>query len=153
MCSFAVGNRLQNVLFVFLALVLGAGAEELLPRLCGVGVPVLLSLALALAPRLGLAQSCIFAAAVGAAEDAVSALPPLTSVSFFLLAAAAARRAGVTRPVSLLAYPCYQLWLSVWTPGLNVFSRCLAAVPTGFLTVLALSLFLSWAAGEREAAS
>lgn len=145
-------NDLQNVFFVFLALVLCAGAEELLPKVCGVGAPLLLMLAVVPAPRFGLVGAGLLAAASGAAEDAVSSLAPMTSVSFFLLAAVLTRRTGVMRPVALLVFPCYQLWLSLWTPGLNVFTRFLVALPIGFLTAAGVSAFLAWAAGGREVA-
>ena len=141
------------MLFLFLALVLGAGAEELLPRVWGVGAPLLLTLAVVTAPRLGLVTAGLVAVAAGAVEDAVSALAPLTSVSFFLLAAAVVRRTGVTRPVALLAYPCYQLWLSVWTPGLNVFTRALVALPAGVLTAEAFALVLAWMTDGKESAA
>lgn len=148
-----MGNDFQNLLFLFLALVLGAGAEELLPRVWGVGAPLLLTLALVVAPRLGLVTAGLVAVAAGAVEDAVSALAPLTSVSFFLLGAAVVRRTGVTRPVALLAYPCYQLWLSVWTPDLNVFTRALAALPAGVLTAEAFALVLAWMTDGKESAA
>lgn len=146
-----MGTDFQNVFFVFLALVLGVGAEELLPKLCGVGIPILLALAVVLAPRLNIIAAGLVAAASGAAEDAISGLAPFTSISFFLLASGIAQRTGVTRPLALLAYPCFQLWLSVWTPGLNVFSRFLVALPAGYLMMTMLSFGLAWAAGdERE---
>ena len=46
------------------------------------------------------------------------------------------------------AFPCYQLWLSVWMGGLNVFTRILVAIPLGSLTAVVVSVVLVRAIGK-----
>ena len=94
----------------------------------------------------------MFAIAAGALEDALSALPPATSVSYFLGLAALVRWAGMPRVATLLTYPAYQVWLFVWTSGLGgeVFGRVLLALPVGLVTAIAVGLVLGWI--ERKAA-
>lgn len=127
-------NDILQVVFLFLALIVGAGCEELLPKVFGVGFPVLLMSAQFLAARGRSSLGFLFAIAAGAVEDALSSLTPMTSVSFFLLVAVLVRRTGAPWYLVALTYPCYQLWLTVWTGGLNVFTRILLSVPIGFLT-------------------
>ena len=140
-----MGNDFLQLGFSVLALVLGAGCEDLLPSVLGIGFPVLLVSAQVLAVRGTPTTAYAFAVAAGAAEDALSGLAPMTSVGFFLLAAILARRLGTCCRLTSLTYPCYQLWLAVWTGGLNVFSRILLAFPVGLLTAAAVGLVLSWA--------
>ena len=127
-------NSLLVLAFSLVVLCLGAGAEELLPKLLGVGFPVLLASVQVVAVRGPLAAVMIFAVAAGGMEDALSSLPPMTSVSFFLLAMAFARRADLPRAASMLTYPAYQVWLSAWTGGLGggVFGRILVSLVTAF---------------------
>lgn len=133
------------MVFALPVLVLGAGCEELLPKFFGLGVPVLLTSVLFLAARAGLPAAVLLAVAAGATEDALSALTPMTSVSYFLLAAAVVRWSGAPRGVAALAYAGYQLWLAVWVGGVNVFSRILLALPIGLLTACAVAGVLAWA--------
>lgn len=135
-------DALQLVLFV-LVLVLGAGCEELLPRFWGVGFPVLLSAVAFFSVRGRLTAALLFAIAAGAVEDSISALPPMTSVTYFLLVAAVMRQSEILRPVGCLAWPGYQLWLAVWSGGLNVYTRILVAIPIGLLTAFAVAGILS----------
>ena len=137
-------NDLLQILFLLLVLVFGAGAEELLPKFGGVGCPVLLVAVQVLAPRLRLPLALLFAAAAGAAEDALSGLMPMTSVSYFLLAAALVRAVGLPALATAFTFPCYQLWLAVWTGGLNVFTRILLSVPAGLLTASAVAGLISF---------
>lgn len=131
-------------------LVFGAGCEELLPKVCGVGFPVLLSAVVFFSVRGQSAWALLFAVAAGATADALSALPPLTGVTYFLLVAVALLRSDVLRPAGFLAWPGYQLWLSLWSGGLNVFTRILVAIPVGAVTTLAVAGILS--ATMRKAA-
>ena len=142
-----------QLVLALLALVTGAALEELLPKALGVGFPLLLAAAVYAGARRRAAFALAFAAAAGAAEDALSALPLATSVSFFPLAAVAAMRLGRAVPVALVAYPCYQLWLWVWLADLNgsVFLRVLASVPVMALT--AWAAFAALARAERGAAA
>ena len=152
MCSYAVKNSLLALAFSLAVLCLGAGAEELLPKVLGVGFPVLLSAVQVVAARAPLAAAMMFAVAAGGVEDALSSLPPMTSVSFFLLSMAFVRRAGLPRAATLLTYPAYQVWLSAWTGGLGggVFGRILVAMPAGMAAALVVGFAIRMA--ERGAA-
>ena len=145
-------NSLLAFAFSLAVLCLGASAEELLPKLLGVGFPVLLVAVQVLAVRGPLAAAMLFAVAAGGFEDAVSSLPPMTSVSFFMLAMAFARWADLPRASSFLTYPAYQVWLSAWTGGLGggVFWRILVSLPIGVATAFLVGWIIRFA--ERRAA-
>ena len=96
-------NVVQLVL-ALMALVLGGAAEELLPKVAGIGFPVLLAAALFFAVRRGTAEAVVFALAAGALEDALSALPPGTSPVFFLAAIALARRCGFPHSAHIMFF-------------------------------------------------
>ena len=135
-----------------MTLCLGAGAEELLPKMLGVGFPVLLVLSQIIAVRRQLVAAVLFAVAAGAVEDSLCSLPYMTSISFFLLAALLVRRAEIPLAASVFTYPAYQIWLSAWTVGLGggVFVRILLALPVGVVTAIAAGWLLQ--AAERRAA-
>ena len=137
-------NDLLQILFAVLVLVFGTAAEELLPKVVGIGFPVLLVAVQMLTFRFRLPVAVAFAVAAGALEDAVSGLSPLTSVSYFLLVLTAVRALGLPRLAIVLTYPCYQLWLSVWNGGLNGFTRILLSFPVGLLTACVVAGLLSW---------
>lgn len=147
-----MANDVVTFAFAAVALVLGAGAETLLPKFLGVGFPVLLTTVQFMAARRTAVAAVIFALAAGAMEDALSALPAATSASFFLLLASLVRWSGMPRAATLLTYPAYQMWIYVWTDraGGGVFSRVLLALPVGLATALAVGAVLAWA--ERKAA-
>lgn len=138
-------NGNLHFLFAVLALVLGAAAEELLPKPAGVGFPVLLAAVQFMAVRRAPFEMALFAIAAGAAEDAVSSLPVMTSVSFCLSVAVATRWLGFPRGMIALSYPLYQFWLRLWGVGLadNIFDRLLVSVPVGVVTALAVAAVLS----------
>lgn len=138
--------------FSLVVLCAGAGAEELLPKILGVGFPVLLASTQVVAVRGPLAAAMLFALAAGGIEDSLSSLPPMTSASFFLLSMAFARRADLPQAAALLTYPAYQVWLSAWTGGLGggVFGRILVALPVGAVTAFAVGWMIRMA--ERRAA-
>ena len=145
-------NNFLVLAFSLVVLCLGASAEELLPKLLGVGFPFLLASVQVVAVRGSLAAVMMFAVAAGGIEDALSSLPPMTSVSFFLIAMAFARRADLPLAASLLTYPAYQVWLSAWTGGLGggVFGRILVSLPVGMVTAIAVWWVIRIA--ERRAA-
>lgn len=144
----AVRNDLLQILFSLLVLVIGAGLEELLPKVFGVGVPILLIAVQILATRFRLPLAVLFAVAAGTMEDALCSLAPMTSVSYFLFVLAFARGLDLPRFASLFTYPCYQLWLGVWTDGLNVFTRILLAFPFGIATAFVMAGVISFAMGR-----
>ena len=150
-----IGRVVQFVLAV-LVLVSGAALEELLPRVFGVGVPVLLMSVLVLAARQAGSSALAFAVVAGAVEDALSSLPPVTSASYFLALALLVRRFGSAWFVPALAYAGYQVWLSVWVVSIggDVFKRILLACPIGLVAAFAVGWVLAWlyrkaAADER----
>ena len=139
-------------MFSLLVLVFGAGAETLLPKLLGVGFPVLMTAVQFTAARRPAVAAALFAVAAGAMEDALSTLPPATSVSYFLALASLVRWSGMPRAATLFTYPVYQVWVSVWTSGFGggVFGRVLAAIPVGLATALVVGAVLGLM--ERKAA-
>ena len=140
-----VSRAVQFVLAV-LVLVSGAAFEEMLPRAFGVGVPVLLAAVLSLSARQVGPFALAFAVVAGAVEDALSALPPMTSVSYFLAAALLLRRFGSAWFVPAVTYAGYQVWLSVWVSSIggDVFKRVLLACPVGLVTALVVDVALAW---------
>ena len=150
-------SSLVQFVFALFALVLGAALEELLPEVLGVGVPVLMAAATFMAQRRSEVVALPFAVLAGAAEDALSALPPMTSVSYFLGVALLARFLGRSGALMAVVYPLYQIWLAVWLPGIGggVFARVLLSCPVGFATAYAVDWALTWfsrkaAADERR---
>lgn len=150
-----IGRVVQFVLCA-LVLVSGAALEEVLPRVFGVGVPVLLMSALFFSVRQPGPSMLAVAVVAGAVEDVLSSLPPMTSVSYFLAVALLLRRLGSAWFVPAAVYAGYQVWLSVWviSIGGDVFKRVLLACPVGLATAFAVEAVLAWlcrkaAADER----
>ena len=125
-----------------LVLVFGAAAEDLLPKVLGVGFPVLLASVPFLAGRWGRLEGMAFAMAAGAMEEALSSLPPMAGVSFFLALALLVRHVDLVWTPAMLFYPVYQIWLAVWLVGIGgeVFGRILVSIPIGAVTALAVGL-------------
>ena len=138
-------------MYAALVLVFGGAAEELLPKVLGVGFPVLLAAALFLSARRSLPSALLFAVAAGALEDALCGLPAVTSIGFFTLAALACRLPWTSWTGAALAFPLYQAWLWLWLPALNgsIFNRLLLAFPFGAVTAVATGFVLVWL--ERKA--
>jgi len=153
-----VKDNLRQFVFGFVLLVFGAGFEELLPKCLGVGFPFLLTSVQVLATGGGnLPVLIVLTVVAGAFEDALSSLPFLASVSYFILVALIVRGVGLPRLLALLTYPCYQLWLAVWTSGsgAGIFSRLLLSLPIGGLTACVAGMVVAWvggkgAVGERD---
>ena len=145
-------NSIVVLVLSIVVLVFGASAETLLPKMLGVGFPVLMTSVQFVAVRRPAVSMVMFAIAAGSMEDALCALPPATSASFFLALAALVRWSGMPRAATLFTYPAYQAWLFVWTtrPGGGFFSRVLLALPIGIVTALAVVAVLGWL--ERKAA-
>lgn len=129
-----------------LVLVVGASLEELLPKTLGVGFPVLLAAVQFAAPRRSLLAVMLLAIAAGATEEAISSLEPMTCVSYFVLAALFVRRLGLPLAATAITYPCYQVWLFVWTAGMGggIFNRVLLAFPIGLATAFAVGAVVDW---------
>ena len=144
-------NSLLQFLFWLLVLIVGAGLEDLLPKVLGVGFPILLVAAqVAGREELPTAATVVVALAAGALEDALSSLPMMASASYFLLVVAFVRGFGFSRAATALTYPGYQLWLSLWMSGLGggIFGRLLLSVPVGLLTAYAVGATIAWLGGK-----
>ena len=151
--SYAVISRTVQFVLSALILVSGAALEEMLPKIFGVGVPVLLASVLFLSVRQTGPSALAFAVVAGAVEDALSALPPMTSVSWFLGAALLLRRFGSAGFVPAVAYAGYQVWLSVWVSSIggDVFKRVLLACPVAFATAFVADATWTWLYGKAAA--
>lgn len=145
-------NSPLHFLLAFVVLTAGCALEELLPKPCGIGFPVLLAAVLGMGVRRSLGGAMLFAVAAGAAEDALSGLPMLASGSYFLAAAALAHGMKMRSNMMLLLYPLYQFWLALWLFDVqdNVFVRVLLAAPVGWMTAFAVEIAYTWI--ERKAA-
>lgn len=141
---------IQFVIALF-TLAFGGAAEELFPKALGVGAPVLLSATAYFAVRRPPLQAMLFAVAAGAAEDALSGLPFVLSVSFFTALAGLLRGFRLSIFVAAPAFCCFQIWLWIWLGGSlngNVFSRIFGAVPVGVATLAATYGILRWIDGK-----
>jgi len=146
-----VNDNLRQFVFGFVLLVLGAGFEELLPKFLGVGFPFLLTAVQALTVVIGsFPVAFVLAIVAGALEDALSSLPFLASVSYFVLVALSVRVIGLPRFSTLLTYPCYLLWLALWTSGAGagIFSRLSLSLPIGALTAFVVGTVVAWMGGK-----
>lgn len=148
-------DELVQFVFVVLAIVISAAAEELLPPFFGMGLPLLLALVIAVAPRLNVLPLVMTSVGAGAFEDALSALPPMTAVCFFVIAALLARREGLPRTILVVMFPMFELWsgICILGPMGDLFARALISLPLG-CAALALQLLavnrLSRKAGINE---
>jgi len=141
-----VTDNASRIVLSVLVLVFGAAFEDLLPRFCGVGFPVLLTVVQFVAPRRSLRAVVLMALAAGAAEESLSSLEPMTCVSYFLAAALVSRHFGFPLLMAILTYPCLQVWLAVWTPGMGggVFNRIVLSVPVGMVTAFVTGAVVDW---------
>lgn len=126
-------DELVQFVFVVIAIVVSAAAEELLPSSFGMGLPLLLALVMAMASRLEVLPSVMTAVGAGAFESALSSLPSVTSVCFFVIAALLAHRKDFPRPLLVVLFPMSELWSAVCAFGQmgDVFARALLSVPLG----------------------
>ena len=141
-----MANEVIQLVLAVLTVVLGAAAEELLPKDLGVGFPVLLASVPFAVSRRPWRAGLVFTVLAGAMEEAVSSLPPMSGVSFFLAVAFLVRYLGPSGALAALYYPGYQAWLSIWFVGIGggVFGRILLSCPIGFLTVAAVGMALDF---------
>lgn len=139
-------NKRLQLTIALITIVVCTALEEITPAFLRVGFPFLLVAAMKTAESRCAVAAVFFAVGSGACEDAVSSLPPLTSVGFFLAVVFAVRKIPVPKAVMYAAYPLYQLWLAVWIPEIDggVILRTLCAVPVGALTLAVFSPLLGW---------
>jgi len=140
------------MLFAIMVLVIGAGAEELLPKFAGVGFPVLFAAVPFLAMRYSTVAVLGFAVAAGAMEESISSLPPMAGVVYFVAVALLSQWSRLSWVAAAFAYPCYQLWLAIWVSdlGSGIFTRFIASVPIGVMTAMIVAVVLGFV--ERKAA-
>ena len=145
-------SEIVQIVLGLLVLVVGCALEELMPKFAGVGFPLLMCSTVFVASRRRVPLAICFAIAAGAAEDAISGLPPATSASFFLAVVALAKWSEFPNGALILAYPVYQGWLRLWTGDVcgAVFYRVLVSIPLGMATTFATWAVLAWA--ERRVA-
>ena len=145
-------SELLQFVFYAIAHVLGGACEELLPKVFGVGFPILLALTVSVAARRSTPAMILFALAAGAFEDALSSPPTMTSPCFFLVAALVVWRTHLAKLVLIFAYPIYEVWLAVLVPGHagSLVARLLMSVPIVALTAFAVCPVFAWL--ERKAA-
>lgn len=145
-------NSSIQFLLVMTVALLAAAAEEALPKFLGVGFPVLLTAVQMFAVSRPAAVMMFAAIVSGALEDAISSLPMMTSISYFLAVAILTRWTDIPRSATILTYPLYHLWLWVWVADLEggLFSRVAAALPIGVVTAMAVAAVVPWI--ERKVA-
>ena len=146
-----MGNSWIELVLALAALVFGGAAEELLPKLYGVGFPALLAAVHVVAVRRNAAAAYLFAVAAGAMEDSLSSLPFLTSVSFCVLVVLLVRRLEIPRLAMAFTFPIYHVWIGVWVAEMqgSVFLRMVLALPVGLAAVFVAGALLGIA--ERKA--
>ncbi len=145
-------NNFLHLIFELLILLIGTGLEVILPKLVGVGFPILLFAVAFVASRHSLPLVVVFAIVAGMIEDSISFMPFMTSISFYLIIAAISRWANVSSMIVFIVYPMYQIWMMFWVQGISgkIFVRVMAAMPIGLVTALVLGWLLL--AIERKAA-
>jgi len=147
-----VRSDILQFVFCLIALVVGGAAEELLPKFCGVGVPVLMALSACVAVRTTVPTLLFFSLAAGAFEDALSSLPLMMSPCFFLAVAVLAYKTRHAKTVLVMSYLAYQAWIKFLVPWLadSLGTRLLAAFLIAPVAGLVVDFLLAWT--ERKAA-
>ena len=139
----------SNIVQIAIALwtiVFASAFEEMLPKIAGVGFPLLMMSSVYFASKREMGRFFAFAVVAGAAEDAICSLPFATSIAFFVMIAAFIAVTGMVASCCFFAYPLYQIWLGMWLPDMNgaIFNRFLLSIPVGALTAGAAWLVLGW---------
>ena len=137
------GNLVQFA-FITLALVLGGALEDMLPTFGGLGLPVLLCLAVFFALETRAPVWILAAVAAGGLEEAVASLPPGSAIVFFAAVAVAVRFVREPLVWAVVAYPAYQVWLALVSDGAGAFGRLLLSVPVGAVSLAAGFAVLSF---------
>ena len=129
--------------FIVLALVIGGALESALPSVWGLGVPVLLGMAIFFANYTAAPEWIFAAVSAGALEESVAALPPATAIVFFAAIALAVR--FLREPVVwvVAAFPAYQVWLGLVADGSGAIARAMVAIPVGALSLAAVVALMS----------
>lgn len=139
-------SEVVQFVFIVIAIVVSAAAEELLPSSFGVGVPLLQAMVMVMATRMKVLPGVMTAVGAGFFEDALSSLPPMTSVCFFVIAALLSRKRYFPSPFLLLLFPLFEFWTGLCILGRreDLFVRLLAAVPLGGAALWIQGMALGW---------
>ena len=142
------GEVVQFV-FIVLAIVVSASAEELLPAFFGMGLPLLLALVVVLSSRLDVLPAVMTAVGAGTFENALVSSSPMVSVCFFVIAALLSRKEYFPRPFLLLLFPAFVLWKGVCAAGgEGVFVRAALSLPLGAAAWGVQHIALNWLRGK-----
>lgn len=143
-------DEVVQFVFILVAIVIAAAAEELLPSFFGIGFPVLLSVVMLIASRVNVLPGVMSAVAAGAFEDALSSLPPMSSICFFTIAALVSRKAYFPRPFLLAVFPAYAVWTSMCKAGPigDALVSLMLSLPLGAVAFVIVLLVLTWAGGK-----
>lgn len=139
-------DDLVQFVFIVTALVFAAAAEDMLPVFVGTGFPLLLSLVMVTAPRVKVLPGVMTAIGAGAFEDALSSLPPMTSICFFMVVSLVSRKEYFPRPFLAAFFPAYALWAGMCMTGPmgDVFARTLVSLPLGLVSYSVTYMVLAW---------
>ena len=116
-------DEVVQFVFILVAIVIAAAAEELLPSFFGIGFPVLLSVVMIIASRVNVLPGVMSAVAAGAFEDALS---------------------------SLAVFPAYAVWTSMCKAGPigDALVSLMLSLPLGAVAFVIVLLVLTWAGGK-----
>lgn len=112
--------------------------EDMLPAVGGIGIPVLLGLAVFFATVTRAPVWILTAVSAGALEEALSAQPAATAVVFFVALATAVRFFRELPVWMVVAYPAYRVWLGLAADDPEACVHVLLALPVGILSTAAV---------------
>ena len=103
-----------------------------------------------IASRVNVLPGVMSAVAAGAFEDALSSLPPMSSICFFTIAALVSRKAYFPRPFLLAVFPAYAVWTSMCKAGPigDALVSLMLSLPLGAVAFVIVLLVLTWAGGK-----
>jgi hypothetical protein len=148
-----VKSSVVQFAFIVLSLAVGAAVEDMLPPVFGLGIPVLLGVAVFFAVETRAPVWLFAAVAAGALEESVAVLPPATAIVFFVALATAVRFFREPLAWILASYPAYQVWIGLVADGSGAVSRIVFSLPVGAfaLAVVVAALSVSWRKAGADA--
>lgn len=154
MCSFAVKTEAVHILYLVALLVPLAALQDAVVGFAGIGIPLLLTLAMYVACRSveddaiagSVLSMALAACAIGCVVDALGCLPSGCAAGFFTVMALAVRKLrkllgmvktnvyGITATMTVAAV--FEMWLWMWCPSgfagsllLRPFASAVSALP------------------------